>query len=235
MNPQVQTQQVDQHMTVKTLKVGADKQTFRINQDGVFAGGDRFDKATWRLDYKGKVTHGETGQIVIDPITETITIGTAPSNIVIDGINNKQTWGATLTADANTQTFTAGAAGEVEMDGALGQIRTNNILDKTYGLYGVFAAQIVSTNFTTNEDIIITPNNGGLMNAKAMIVTPAPDSFLVDLPNFNPSFSVNWTIYKVGSDYVLRHNGSVIGGVYINFEKILYTVFFNSNEALKGY
>lgn len=212
-------QQAMQKGMFDEIQIGAAERTFRANAEGVWSGGESFETGTYKLHYDGKTEQGANGEIVTDP--------NIPST----------KWGTTLEANASTQTFTAGAGGEVVMDGALGQLRTNNIIDQTYGFYGTFATNIKTQNFATSEDFIIAPDSGGLMTAKAAIVSPSPSFLMLDLPSLDryPVTALYWTIFRDSGNYVLRHHGGTIGAVYTGWYEVIYTVFFNSNEAASGY
>lgn len=205
------------------IQVGADNRIFRADQDGIYAGGQTMETAPWRLDFNGKMTLGPNGEIVIDPTQKKIIVGTA-GEIVID---------------ATTKTITAGTAGEVVIDGVLGQIRTNNILDQTYGLYGTFAKQITTSEFVNDIDLVIGPISGGLMTVRAMIIDtnlPGFTDLMVDLPGLETTTGVGfWFIYKDAGQYKIRHRGSNIGVRFANWERVMYTIFFNSNEAAASY
>lgn len=130
----------------------------------------------------------------------------------------------------------AGPNGEIVIDGPNGRIEANNIYDKTYGLYGIFAKQIKVTDYASNPAIVnIVPDSGGLLCCFANWYQPSTGRFNF-LPGINNATGTSyWSIQKSGGYYQVRHLGANQASELPGPGYTTYTILFNSNEQISNY
>lgn len=143
--------------------------------------------------------------------------------ITFDGVTNKITVGGTSGSD-------------IIIDGATGEITTDKIKDKTYGLNGVFCSTHTSTNTSGNYSFRIdgpgtsdVPTNGGLLNV-TLNYTDSSGNYKL-LPGYNTGTGKPYYYtYKLDGFYrIYYYAGNIYGDV--SHTALYFTSFFNSLET----
>lgn len=196
---------VGQEGNFKDFTSGAGTTIFAVKKDGVFAGGENFDTATWALDYTGKQYIGQDGQIQLDGVNNKIIIGgTTGTDIVIDGSTG------TITTDKiKDKTY-----------GLNGVFCSTHFSSNTSGNYS-FRIDGPGTS-----DI---PTNGGLLNV-TLNYTDSSGNYKL-LPGFDTASSTPfYYTYKLDGYYrIFYYAGNIYGAVA--HTGLYFTSFFNSLET----
>lgn len=108
-----------------------------------------------------------------------------------------------------------------------GNVTTDVVTDSTYGYNGVFVKQIKTTSMA-NENILIGPDNGGLLSVTANYKSISTGYFWWLTP------VAHFYVFKSGGNYYIYHAGVQID-IDTNADTIYYTCLFNSLESGTGY